>query len=89
VCLQLKALVALFGITRFYTEGWGAYERHIPPAQPTVSKAPTQKIESKHSNVRTRITRLVRRTICFATTTPMHDLVLGLFSHRYEFGRCI
>jgi hypothetical protein len=34
-------------------------------------------------------TRLVRRTICFSKTTTMHDLVLGLFINRYEFGRCI
>jgi hypothetical protein len=28
----------------------------------------------------------MRRTICFSTTTTMHDLVLGLFINRYEFG---
>jgi insertion element IS1 protein InsB len=27
--LQLKALLAPFGITRFYTDGWGAYRRHL------------------------------------------------------------
>src|SRR5262249_47330796 len=27
VFLQLKKLLAPFGITRFYTDGWGAYER--------------------------------------------------------------
>jgi len=37
-------------------------------------------------NLRTRIKRLVRRTICFSKTTTMHDLVLGLFINRYEFG---
>jgi hypothetical protein len=41
-------------ITRFSTDGWGAYERHLVPAQPTLGKAHTQKIESKHINVRTR-----------------------------------
>jgi len=25
--LQLKALLEPFGITRFYTDGWGAYEK--------------------------------------------------------------
>src|SRR5215813_801916 len=30
--------------------------------------------------------RLVRRTICFSKTERMHDLVLGLFINRYEFG---
>jgi len=28
VFLDLKALLETFGITRFYTDGWGAYERH-------------------------------------------------------------
>jgi hypothetical protein len=68
---------------------WGAYERHIAPEQHTIGKAQTQKIESKHINLRMRIKRLVRRTICFSKTTTMHDLVLGLFINRYEFGRSI
>ena len=78
VFLTLKALLEPFGIRRFYTDGWGAYERHIDPEQHHVGKEQTQKIESKHINVRTRIKRLVRRTICFSKTTTMHDLVIGL-----------
>src|SRR5467141_3318379 len=86
VFLQLKALLEPFGITRYFTDGWGAYERHVEAEQHTVGKANTQKIESKHINLRTRIKRLVRRTICFSKTERMHDLVLGLFINRYEFG---
>ena len=33
VFLELKVLLEPFGITRFYTDGWGAYERHLPPQQ--------------------------------------------------------
>jgi len=29
VFLQLKALLEPFGISQFYTDGWGAYERHL------------------------------------------------------------
>jgi insertion element IS1 protein InsB len=86
VFLQLKELLEPFGITRFYTDGWGAYERHIVPEQHVVGKQHTQTIESKQINLRTRIKRLVRRTICFSKTTTMHDLVIGLFINRYEFG---
>jgi insertion element IS1 protein InsB len=68
VFLQLKELLKPFGIYRFYTDGWGAYERHIDPTQHVVGKANTQKIESKHINLRTRIKRLIRRTICFSNT---------------------
>jgi len=86
VFLQRKALLEPFGITRYFTDGWGAYERHVEAEQHTVGKANTQKIESKHINWRTRIKRLVRRTICFSKTEHRHDLVIGLFIKRYEFG---
>ena len=89
VFLQLQALLEPFGITRYYTDGWGAYERHLPPERHVVGKQYTQKIESKHINLRTRIKRLVRRTICFSKTTTMHDLVIGLVINRYEFGGAI
>src|SRR5215510_1219664 len=58
-------------LTRYYTDGWGAYERHIDPDTHRVGKENTQKIESKHINLRTRIKRLVRRTICFSKTERM------------------
>ena len=86
VFLELKALLEPFGITRYFTDGWGAYERHVEAEQHTVGKANTQKIESKHINLRTRIKRLVRRTICCSQKTTMHDLVIGLFINRYEYG---
>ena len=89
VFLQLKALLEPFGITRYYTDGWGAYERHLDAEQHRVGKDYTQKIESKHIRLRTRIKRLVRRTICFSKTEQMHDLVIGLFINRYEFGRLL
>lgn len=89
VFLGLKKLLEPFGITRYYTDGWGAYERHLEPEQHRVGKDKTQKIESKPINLRTRIKRLVRRTICFSKTERMHDLVIGLFINRYEFGRLL
>jgi insertion element IS1 protein InsB len=54
-----------------------------------VGKDQTQKIESKHINLRTRIKRVVRRTMCFSNTERMHDLVISLFINRYEFGRLL
>jgi IS1 transposase len=58
-------------------------------AQHHVGKEHTQTIESKHINLRTRIKRFVRRTICFSKTITMHDLVIGLCINRYEFGGAI
>jgi len=84
--LELKALLAPFGIRRFYTDGWGAYKRHLAPEQHEVEKRYTQQLERKHLTLRTRIKRLVRKTICFSKSTRMHDLVIGLFINRFEFG---
>jgi len=89
VFLKLQQLLEPFGITKFYTDGWGAYERHLDTAQHHVGKENTQKIESKHINLRTRIKRLMRRTLCFSKTERMHDLVIGLFINRYEFGHLL
>ncbi|HEY5864980.1 MAG TPA: IS1 family transposase [Candidatus Tectomicrobia bacterium] len=46
VFLQLQELLKPFGITRFYTDGWGAYERHLDPEQHTIGKAPQPVEES-------------------------------------------
>src|SRR5215831_15141677 len=89
VFLQLKALLEPFGITQYYTDYWGAYTRHLDPEEHTPGKRNTQKIERKHLTLRTRIKRLVRKTICFSKTTQMHDIVIGLFVNRYAFGRAV
>jgi len=89
VFLKLKELLEPFGIKRYCTDGWGAYERNLPDSQHEVSKRKTQRIERKHLNLRTRIKRLARKTICFSKLEEMHDLVIGLFINRYEFGLVI
>ena len=86
VFLQLKALLEPFGITRYYTDYWGAYTRHLDADAHQPGKRNTQTIERKHLTLRTRIKRLVRKTICFSRSTQMHDIVIGLFVNRYEFG---
>lgn len=86
VFIQLKKLLEPFGIKRYCTDGWGAYGRHLPLESHEIGKRKTQRIERKHLNLRTRIKRLTRKTICFSKTEEMHDLVIGLFINRYEFG---
>jgi insertion element IS1 protein InsB len=86
VFLQLKALLEPFGLRRFYTDHWGAYTRHLDSDVHSPGKRHTQKIERKPLMLRTRIKRLVRKTICFSKSTQMHDLVIGLFVNRYAFG---
>jgi len=52
-------------------------------------KRNTQKIARTHLTLRTRMKRLVRKTICFSKTTQRHDIVIGLFVNRYAFGRAV
>jgi insertion element IS1 protein InsB len=68
VFLQLKGLLEPFGITRYDTDYWGAYTRHLDPDEHQPGK------------------RLTRKTICFSRSIQMHDIVIGLFVNRYEFG---
>jgi insertion element IS1 protein InsB len=84
--VKLQALLEPFGITRYYTDSWGAYTRHIEAEQHQPGMRNTQQIERKHLTLRTRIKRLTRKTICFSKSIQMHDIVIGLFVNRYEFG---
>jgi insertion element IS1 protein InsB len=86
VFLKLKALLEPFGITRYFTDYWGAYTRHLKAEEHQPGKRHTQKLERKHLTLRTRIKRLTRKTICFSKSIQMHDIVIGLFVNRYEFG---
>jgi insertion element IS1 protein InsB len=86
VFLQLKALLEPYGIRRFHTDYWGAYKRHLEPDVHHPGKRNTQRIERKHLTLRTRIKRLARKTICFSKSIQLHDIVIGLFVNRYEFG---
>ena len=86
VVVKLQALLEPFGITHYYTDYWGAYTRHIEVEQHQPGKRNTQQIERKHLTLRTRIKRLTRKTICFSKSIQMHDIVIGLFVNRYEFG---
>jgi len=87
--LKLRQLLKPFGIEHYFTDGWGGYDRHIPSRNLSIGKENTQKIERKHLTLRTRLKRLARKTICFSKSETMHDIVLGLFINRYEFGRAI
>jgi insertion element IS1 protein InsB len=86
VFLKLKALLEPCGITRYDTDYWGTYTRHLDADAHQPGKRDTQQIERKHLTLRTRLKRLVRKTICFSRSIQMHDIVLGLFINRYAFG---
>lgn len=83
---QLKALLEPFGIQRYYTDNWGAYKRHMDTKNHEIGKKNTQKIERKNLNLRTRVKRLTRRTICFSKLESMHDTVIEVLINKVEFG---
>jgi insertion element IS1 protein InsB len=87
--LKLRALLTPFGVTRYYTDKAGVYRRRLPPTQHTVGKLSMQKIERKHLTLRTRLKRLARKTLCYSRSRVMHDLVIGLYMNRVEFGRAL
>jgi len=64
-------------------EGYLLTEKH------EVGKRKTQRTERKHLQLKTRIKRLARKTICFFKSEIMHDLVIGLFINCNEFGLLI
>jgi insertion element IS1 protein InsB len=69
-----KALLEPFGITRYYTDYWGADTRHLASDEHQPGKRNTPQIERKHLTLRTRMKRLTRKTICFSKSIQMHDL---------------
>ena len=89
VFVELQNLLSPFGIEHYYTDEHGTYERKLDHLKHTPSKAFTWRIERKHLTFRTRIKRLTRRTICFSKSQLMHDLVIGLFINKHEFGLAI
>ena len=60
--LKLQAFLSPFGITHYYTDKAGVYQRHLPLAQHMVGKLTMLKIERKHLTLRTRLKRLARKT---------------------------
>ena len=85
----LQKKLNYFDIDFYFTDDWGAYERNLPRQKHLIGKNNTQAIERKHLTLRTRIKRLARRSICFSKIERMHDIVIGLFINRYEFGLAI
>nr|WP_206054928.1 IS1 family transposase [Nitrosococcus wardiae] len=51
VFLKLKRLLEPFGLTRFYTDDWGTYQRHLDPNRHHIGKQDTQKNRKKTSHL--------------------------------------
>ena len=84
---RLLALLADSGVvvSRWFTDSWWAYYDELSADIHQVGKDQTQSIERKHLDLRTRIKRLARRTICFSKSVLMHDTVIGLLINHLFF----
>ncbi|EKY6781424.1 hypothetical protein QFI23_004809 [Escherichia coli] len=54
------------------TDEWGSYTRELPKEKHLNGKSFTQHIERNNLTLRTRIKRLIRRTICFSHSVALH-----------------
>jgi insertion element IS1 protein InsB len=86
VFLRLKARLEPLGISRYHTDDGGADTRHLAAEEHTPGKRHTPPIERKPLTVRTRIKRLVRRTVGCSRSIEMPDMVIGFYVNRDEFG---
>jgi len=64
IFIKFKELLKPFDITKFYTDDWGSYQRHLNETEHIIGKNNTQIIE--------------RKTICYSKSVEMHDIVIGL-----------
>jgi len=78
IFIKFKELLKPFDITKFYTDDWGSYQRHLNETEHIIGKNNTQIIERKNLVLRTRVKRLCRKTICYSKSVEMHDIVIGL-----------
>ena len=67
----------------------GAHTQCLSAKEHEIGKSNTQRIERKNLTLKTRLKRLVRKTIYFSKSELMHDTVIGIFINQYEFARNI
>ena len=82
---QLLALLAPYKFRFYCTDNFGAYTKHLPESRHVATKEFTQGIERQNLTFRTRLKRLVRKTICFSKSEELHDKVIGEFISRQHY----
>ena len=84
---RLLAVLAPAGwaVEQWLTDAWGAYEACLPAEQRQTGKGPMQRLERKHLTLRTRLKRLMRKTICFSKKQFFHDGLTTLFIVHFFF----
>ncbi len=82
---KLISLLPHHLIDSLHTDDWGAYTR-VPFAPiHKIGKKGTQRIERKNLDLRTRVKRLARKTICYSKSQAVHEAIIGRFINLYMF----
>lgn len=77
--VKLKAL----DIALFLTDDWEAFQSVLPKAKHLIGKQYTKAIEGINTFFRTRVRRLVRRTVCFSKKLIYHySMIKIIIYHR-------
>lgn len=84
-CHELLALLSPFNIGMITSDDWGSYARELPKDNHLTGKIFTQRIERNNLTLRTRIKRLVHKTICFSRSVELHEKVIGAFIEKHMF----
>ncbi|MEZ8193076.1 IS1 family transposase [Vibrio splendidus] len=79
---QLQRLLSKFTIPFYCTDDYRVYSANLPREKHIIGKRYTQRIERTNLTLRTRLKRLVRKTIGFSRSEEMHDKVIGTFIER-------
>ena len=83
---QLRDILGCyFEIKTIYTDGNQAY-LNITESDVIQGKDNTQKIEGRHTGLRTWCSRLVRKSVRFSKTLQMHRIAVGLVINYWYFG---
>ena len=82
---KLLKRLSPFKFSYYCTDDWKPYTSCLTEDQHIVGKLFTQRIERQNLTLRTRLKRLVRRTICFSRSVEVHDKVIGEFISREHY----
>jgi len=63
-------------INFYYTDNWKAFAQVLPKEKHLIGKKYTKKIEGINTWFRTRLRRLVRRTVCFSKKLLYHYSIM-------------
>ncbi len=77
-----QRLLSKFTIPFYCTGDYRVYSANLPRETHIIGKRYTQRIERTNLPLRTRLKRLVRKTIGFSSSEEMHDKVIGTFIER-------